>query len=517
MASGDDRHDESDADDLDDESWDLTYHHSPFVREFRRLKELDNSQRRGYEFQDFVGSLFKLRHFMVASSPGTARPRQTDLLATRGGDAYLIETKWRGSKANIDDVDSLFSRLAAAPSSVVGVMVSYSGFTASAIERVEQRSDRPVLLITGNELEQLAEWDEDLAHLLARKKASLLTHRKALFVTTRRRRGAGGSGGLAATLAEFAFLDGNRAKWVVGKGGFGEFAFVQELPDIDWDPGEGRGVTLDMPVPIYDERGILTLLQHLSSMGWATGSARWSIQQSATNWHGMGASVFAEALQGWRERYKGISTHHSEEFCYFDKCDGGFYCLTSKVSAHDSRAASYTMLSFQLTGIPLDTESFKELSRIFDVGYQYYFRPMKRRSVKRNRNLPEQYRMPLEPVAFIVEQDDVFGDERDWARGLVAKNPFYRPNSTLAERKPDWLPPHIFDSELLICDLRSWHLLTEPKPRYELWGCESARTADAVIVHPIAEWPDQEQGPTEEITPRRLAGRSDQVEVIHVG
>ena len=167
------------------------------------------------------------------------------------------------------------------------------------------------------------------------------------------------------------------------------------------------------------------------------------------------------------------------------------------------------MLSFQLTGIPLDTESFKELSRIFDVGYQYYFRPMKRRSVKRNRNLPEQYRMPLEPVAFIVEQDDVFGDERDWARGLVAKNPFYRPNSTLAERKPDWLPPHIFDSELLICDLRSWHLLTEPKPRYELWGCESARTADAVIVHPIAEWPDQEQGPTEEITPRRLAGRSD--------
>ena len=273
---------------------------------------------------------------MVASSPGTARPRQTDLLATRGGDAYLIETKWRGSKANIDDVDSLFSRLAAAPSSVVGVMVSYSGFTASAIERVEQRSDRPVLLITGNELEQLAEWDEDLAHLLARKKASLLTHRKALFVTTRRRRGAGGSGGLAATLAEFAFLDGNRAKWVVGKGGFGEFAFVQELPDIDWDPGEGRGVTLDMPVPIYDERGILTLLQHLSSMGWATGSARWSIQQSATNWHGMGASVFAEALQGWRERYKGISTHHSEEFCYFDKCDGGFYCLTSKVSAHDT-------------------------------------------------------------------------------------------------------------------------------------------------------------------------------------
>ena len=32
--------------------------------------------------------------------------------------------------------------------------------------------------------------------------------------------------------------------WVSGQGDFGEFTFIQELPDIDWDSGE-RGVTLD--------------------------------------------------------------------------------------------------------------------------------------------------------------------------------------------------------------------------------------------------------------------------------
>src|SRR5260370_416568 len=136
-----------------------------------------------------------------------------------------------------------------------------------------------------------------------------------------------------------------------------------------------------MAIPIDDEHGIVTLLHHLSGMGWATDSARWSIQQSYTNWHGMGASAFAEALQGWRERYVGIQTHHTEEFCYFDICDGGFYSLTSSISASERRRASSTMLSFQLTGIPLNTGALKELSRTFDVSESCYFRPMERRSV----------------------------------------------------------------------------------------------------------------------------------------
>lgn len=310
MTISEDGPDELEFIDLSQESLSPTYHHNPFVRELRRLERLDNPQKRGYAFQDFVGSLFKLRHFQVTSNPRTAKPRQTDLLATRGADTYLIETKWRRTKADIDDIDSLFARLAAAPSAVVGLMVSYAGFTDSAVQKVEQRSDRPVLLITGSELGRLVEWDDDLVHFLTQKKASLLTQRKVFFAATRRQRPVGLQGGLATTQAEFAFPDGSRAKWIAGEGRFGEFTFVQELPDIDWDSAEGRGVTLDIPAPIYDEAGILALLQRLSDMGWATSSARWSIQQSSTNWHGMGVNAFAEALQEWQERYAGISIHH---------------------------------------------------------------------------------------------------------------------------------------------------------------------------------------------------------------
>ncbi len=438
-------------------------------------------------------------------NPGTARPRQTDLLATRGNDAYLIETKWHSDKVDIGDVDSLFTRLNATPPAVVGLVISFSGFTKTAIERTEVQSGRPVLLMTGEELEKLVNWGEDIAHLLARKKAFLLTHRQALIAAPVRTRASATAGRLAIAPAEFVFPDGTRAKWIAGKGDFGEFTFVQELPDIDWDPADGRSVTLDIPVPVYDESDILNLLQHLSSMGWASDYARWSIQQSSTNWHGLGASAFAEALTDWQERYRGIQAHDSEEFCYFDRCDDGFYCLTANIAAHETRSTRYTMLSFQLTGVPLDADSYKELSRAFDVGCQCYFRPMKRRSVRRKWNLPDRYRVPLEPVAFIVGKDEIFGGNSEWVRGLAAKNPFYRPESTLAERKPGWLPSQVFDSELLICDMRSWHPLEDPRRDYELWGCESAHTANAVIVQPIAEWLSDEDEPMSEIPPRQVA------------
>jgi hypothetical protein len=478
--------------DREDVSWDYDYHHDPLVRDLIRLKAADDAVRRGYDFEQLVATIFGRKHFKVVLNPGTARPRQTDLLATRGDDMYLVEIKWLSTKAGIDDVDALFTRLGAVPSGVIGLMISFTGFTASAIERTQQHSDRPVLLITGTELEQLLRWDEDIAHLLARKKAYLLTHRRALFVTARRMRESAEADRLATAPAEFCFPDGSRAKCIAGNGDFGEFTFVQELPDIDWNWPDGRGVTLDMPVPVHDQDGILSLLQHLSSMGWASDQARWSIQQSSTNWHGFGPSSFAEELKDWQGRYKGIRTHHSEEFCYFDTCEDGFYCLTSTIGAHKARDARYTMLSFQLAGVPLDAAAYRELSRTFDVGYQCYFRPMKRRSVKGVWHLTEEDQLSLEPVALIVERDEVFNDEREWVRGLAARNPFYKPESTLAERKPDWMPTHVFDSELLICDLRSWHPLEKPVRGYELCGCETARTAYAVVVKPIADWLDDD-------------------------
>jgi hypothetical protein len=113
---------------------------SPLLRELEDLKGLTNAHKRGYDFQIFVGRCFQSRNFHVETRARVSEPRQVDVFASRGDEAYLIEAKWRKDLANIDDIDSLFTRLEAVPPSVTGLMVSYEGFTAEVVSRVEQKS-----------------------------------------------------------------------------------------------------------------------------------------------------------------------------------------------------------------------------------------------------------------------------------------------------------------------------------------------------------------------------------------
>jgi hypothetical protein len=145
---------------------------------------------------------------------------------------------------------------------------------------------------------------------------------------------------------------------------FGRFSFVLELPDIDWVPSRGFGVVVDLAVESWDQDEFLGRLLQLSQLGWLSEQSSWSIQQAATNWHGFGARSLCEALQGWKERYQGVEVHHTEELCYFDSFDDGWYTLTAGISARESRRVlTQAELSFQLIGMPLDTEPFREMCK----------------------------------------------------------------------------------------------------------------------------------------------------------
>jgi hypothetical protein len=88
---------------------------------------------RARQLERFVAELFRQHHFEVMVDSGVSRPRQTDVLAARGPERYLIECKWRSSKANIDDVDSLRSRLRRTTAHTVGILLSMSGFSGSVV------------------------------------------------------------------------------------------------------------------------------------------------------------------------------------------------------------------------------------------------------------------------------------------------------------------------------------------------------------------------------------------------
>jgi hypothetical protein len=109
-----------------------------------------------------VSRLFQQAHFNVAFDPAAAAPRQTDLVATYANTTYLIETKWWKKRVGVAEVDEVRTRLAEINPSVIGVLISISGFSDGAVKRVERSRERLVLLIDGDELEGVLRYPEEL-------------------------------------------------------------------------------------------------------------------------------------------------------------------------------------------------------------------------------------------------------------------------------------------------------------------------------------------------------------------
>jgi hypothetical protein len=473
------------------------------------ISQLSRPARRGLELERFVADLFRQHHFKVDLNPGTARPRQTDVLATKGLDVYLVECKWRSDKANIDDLDSLRSRLRRTSGGVVGVLVSYSGFSGSVLFDAEHQRNQPILLLSGDEIMLIASRPELLPDLLWRKRDALLTDGRVLLDEPNRGRSAKRRlTALPPAENRFVLPDGQRRYVIECDGTFGQFVFVHDLPDIDWVPASGVGATLDIAPRVFNQRGLLDLLGKLPELGWATPDAKWSIQQSRKNWHGLGAAAFADELPRWKQRADSPDAHHSEEICYVDHCDGGFYTLTANLAAHKSRRTTLVGLSFQLQGTPLDTGALLQLCRSVGVHDGLYFRTRMGESVVRQ---PARTTVEKVQVVGLLTEITHDGDfpSVEWVTGIVIVNP-YRQGSDI--RPPEKLPDGLQilgDSEHLVCGLVQHHPLDDKRYAYHLQGFEHASTSDATVCRPIADWEPIDPVPSAEDQPpvhRRRTG-----------
>ena len=269
------------------------------------------------------------------------------------------------------------------------------------------------------------------------------------------------------------------------------FVLVQrggEQQDIDWVAGDGLGVTLDVQLPVQEQREFFDLLHQMARMGWVTPKGCWSIQQATAVWHGFGADALIPVLRGWERRYDGLETHHTEELCYSDECEDGFYTLVAQFSADKRRIVWRVELSFQLRGIPLDTGPYRELCAHFGLSDPVYFRPRSERSRTWGRP-PRTSELPVvKPLAYVVALETLVpGDDDEWAAGIVVANPFFDTKSR-SGRLQEWVPATVGGSQYLVCALRSWHVLENPKSVYELRDFESAWTSDALVVRALADW-----------------------------
>ncbi|MFI5825507.1 restriction endonuclease [Streptomyces rishiriensis] len=464
------------------------------LADFKRLGALPSAHKRGYQLEVLLEQLFRQAHFRVERNPSVAKPRQTDLVARYGDTWYVIEAKWLNGPADVDVFDAVRSRMErAASSAVIGVIISVNGFTDSAVEDLRVRRDRgPILLLGEEELTQVLSTPRSLVNLLQVKREALITHGRVHLAAApkprRRRRPATGLPGAEVRLLD---VDLQPLPYVTSGGEFGEFVFVQELPDVDWAFGSGSGVCLDAAVSPFNEDGIVELLYGLDSMGWTSAEPRWNIQQSGANWHGVGAREFVEALRAWKKREKSLDhAHHTEQVTYFDTCrGGGFYTLTASIAAHRFRSVYYCHLSFQLPGVPVDLQPIRHLFEQFDAAAFSYFRPLSSPAVIRHH--PEEP-VPLEVVGYVVSHSALEFEEAhpdsaptEWVTGLVVRNPHRGEDGRPASE--EW-PGGVEESELLVCALRSHHPLDDPKSAYHLYSWEYARTSEALALRPVADW-----------------------------
>jgi hypothetical protein len=463
--------------------------------QYEQLAAMTSPRRRGLAFEDFVADLFAASHFEVRKNAGAARPRQTDLLASRAGDTYLIECKWRADRADIDDVDSLRSRLRRT-SGAIGLLVSIPGFSGTAISDVADHRRQPILLLSGDEIGALARRPDDLVHLLWRKQQALQVGGKALVDEPAQPKRTRPRRPLPASGSRFVLPSRPDAPVLAFGGGFDGFTFAHDVVDVDWVIAQGSGVTLDVDVPARHERDVLDLIDKLADLGWASPDARWSLQQARTNWHGFGVAAFAAELSRWRARAATPDAHHSEEFCYVDNCDGGFYTLTSTISAHEYRRATQTHLSVQLQGVPLDTGPLLQLCRSIGVHDRIYFRSLTDRS-RRLIHLPTWMTTAVEPLALVVTPGEDISEGMDFVTGIVIPNPLRQQQWRGSKEWETAGLQQLESAENLVCDLGDHHLNDQRSYSYRLKKIEVAKTSSGTIFVPGARW-DWESDLTED-------------------
>ncbi|MFD5913430.1 restriction endonuclease [Streptomyces sp. NPDC001604] len=488
-------HEEERPDAADDDLEIAPWHESDLLRDLAALRSVPNTQRRGYKLESLLERMFRRAHYQVVHNPRMARPRQTDFAVISHSRHYLVEAKWERRPAGSRVVDAVRSRLGRLDGTVVALLFTMSGITEQADEAiVGDRRDGLVLVFDEVDILRSLRDPQELDRLLRLKHDELVVHgrvhrgekeREAEEAALSSRKPAG-----KLPVSRYRLLNGSgdTVPWFYGAGGFSPGVFCLDLPDVDWVPAAGSGVCLDMPVAAWGQPDLLRLLDALNELGWMGERSQWSIQQHGRNWHGCGADGFAEALKDWEERTSELEDpHHSEEFVYFEVCDGGFYTVSGSISAEETRHVMRCNVSFQLIGVPLDPGSLQQLYRQFDVPSRGYFRPLVERSVTRDRF---DGRIPLQVLGYIIEAADQRGDEEDWVVGVLAVNPFHGTDL----QPPDDLANDLDRTGVIVCSLRSYHPLSKPQERYELWSYERARTSDAHALRILAEWWESEDG-----------------------
>jgi hypothetical protein len=435
-----------------------------------------------------VLELFKSAGFRAHRNARVARPRQTDILAQGHDLTLLVECKDRKRSLDINDIDSLRSRLNRTTPDVIGIIFTESAISRPAIKEIESNRASQILVFDGFELELLRAGNARLLNLIAKKRSELLVNGRAWFRTGEE----GEYLNVPLPKSTMEFVAGQAtSSYFCSKTGFAHSTFSTEMPDTSGHNPGGDGVRLCLSMSLSTLEQLKDLLGYLHDTSGLSSNGAFSIHQDGACWHGVGVDNLLKALRDPWARYRAAPmerVHHSEDITYFDQFRNGWLLLYTRQRVPEGpKSPAFlheTDICIQIPGVPVDLSPYLNLCRYTGNEWESFGTILEDRRRMKRLQKPIQ----LEVVGTLVRTNEDRDADR-WIVGLVARNPFYRKKKLPRELELEGSPLHdLLQMELILLDLRDHHQEGDQVDHYILQGFETTDAQYAQIIRPFGTW-----------------------------
>lgn len=466
------------------------------INNFSDLLKSDDPHGRGRRFEQIVAETLAASGFDVDLNSPAAKPRQTDLLATRGKDTFLWELKWHSTPADIDHVRGLRDRLCTMPPGAMGVLCSTSGFAKSVLDDVvHNRKEGLILLVDGYEAYQFIDRGFDVAELLERKREELTRKADVWFLSD------------GDTKPDFPKKN-YQLPPATERIGVGHPSYISTRTvgnhDIVFTRHPFMFEEYGAAVPVFRlELRAIDTLEHLQQLlGMLHKELRFieapefAIRQTNAVWMGTGAHEFLECARQMDFRYQETKSriHHSEELSLFGEVTAGTLAISIRQYSSKPRLHSGE-LTIRLPKVPLDTAPYKNLAKAvgerrpaFTIEepletYHYHFRN----------------RISVQPLQSVT----ILGRENRDVVGLVVKNPFFKKEGRLkriAAKENETLGvshplARFAEIELLVCSVKDWISEQDEVTGWHMIGIHGTLIDSLWVLHVTCTWKDLKHRP----------------------
>jgi hypothetical protein len=458
---------------------------------FAELLRSGDPHARGRRFEELVGETLIVSGFDVDRGSPTARPRQSDLLASRNGDIYLWELKWHSEVAHIDHIRGLRDRLRTMAPGAIGVLCSVSGFSKPVLDDVvNHRNEGVVLLIDGYESYQFIDRGFDVAELLDRKYQHLTRSAEVWFLQDHK-----------ISFPKRTYPLPHTAEQI---GDVGNIPYVSaktvSLHDMLFTQHHHAFSEYGNAVPVLRLR--LDAIEKLSELEQFLGllhkelhfteSPCFSIRQTNAAWFGIGAKEFLRCAGDIESRNAQLRTrlHHSEELWVFGEVSDGVLVISIRRSSSKPFRLHSGELTLRIPNLPLDLSAYRRVSNA--VGER---RPaLSMEPPIEGFHLHFSERVSVRPLRLITAQEH--GDR--YIVGLVVRNPFFRKLDQVRQiakaSSEDFEHCSPFarfsDIEHLVCSVKDWIPEDDKVTGWHLLGIHGTLIDSLWVLHASATWKD---------------------------